>query len=266
MLEPMNASDFDIHSFALLDHESVGSPTEQARALELFRDSVARPSLRALDCEIEENAKSHDPGAEFYELDLADLFQSTVEGYLLTVQAMWERGLRRLLLARDKKLNEGKAADAIKRAVWSSDARSLQAHFLRLLGFPLHAFDSYQDLDLLQCLGNAIRHGEGPSAERVHDLAPSLWSHWLAPGTTIGSGDLEVQISLDAPKYPRFEDVTLKEIVLEQMIQSVNGFWADLEQIRCNSFRRKHESVVRSLAEWPSERLRRRQVRVWTAS
>ena len=68
----------------------------------------------------------------------------------------------------------------------------------------------------------------------------------------------------DAPKSPSFDNVRFHEKVLEQMIQSVADFWEDLECMRCNSFRNKHESVVRRLAAWPEERRQRRIKRVWT--
>lgn len=261
----MSNSDLDIHHFELLDHKSLGFPAGHARALQLFRDSVVSPSLRAVDREIEENARSEEPGSEFFESDLTDLFQATVEGYLLTVQSMWERGLRGLLFSRERRLSGGAEVDALQKATWSSHPKSLQSHFERLLGVPMTAFDSYEDLDLLQNLGNAIRHGDGPSAERVHKLAPSLWWNWIAPGETIQAGSFTITAPPDAPKHPSFNSVTLKEIVLEQMIQSVTGFWEDMECMRCNSFRNKHESTNRQLEAWPEERRRRRSTRVWTA-
>jgi hypothetical protein len=259
----MNNSDFDIHQFVLLDHDSLGFPEGHARALQLFRASVVTPSLREIDREIEENARSEEPGSEFFESDLADLFQATVEGYLLTVQSMWERGLRRLLANRERRLCGGAEVNTLQKALWSSGPKSLQSHFERLVAVPLTSFDSYGDLDLLQNLGNAIRHGDGPSAERVHNLAPTLWWNWIGPGKTILAGPLTIVTPADGPS---FDNVTLKEVVLEQMIQSIAAFWEDLECMRCNSFRNKHESVVRKLEAWPDERQRRRSTRVWMAS
>jgi hypothetical protein len=260
----MRKSDFDIQQFVLLDHESIGFPGEHVRALQLFESSVVRPSLSALDREIEENARSESPGSEFFESDLADLFHATVEGYLLTVQAMWERGLRALLVSRERRLCGGAEASALQRANWASGPKSLQSHFERLLGIPVAALDSYEDLDLLQNLGNAIRHGDGPSAERVHVLAPSLWMNWLAPGQTVQAGPFLIAARPDAPKHPSFNSITLPEAVLEQMIQSVTAFWMDLEFMRCNSFKSKHESVVRQLEARSEERLHRPTMRVWT--
>jgi hypothetical protein len=259
-------ADVDLHSFELLDHDSLGLPEAHVRALELFRNSVVRPSLSAVEREIEDNAKSDDPGAVFFDSDLADLHHDTVEGYLLTVQAMWERGLRALLVKRERALCGGERVDLLRKAHWSqaAGAKGLQGHFERLLGIPMSAFDSYGDLDLLQNLGNAIRHGDGQSAERVHQLAPSLWWNWLPPGESFTAGPFTITIPGDWPRHPSFDKVTLGQDILEQMIRSVSGFWMDLELLRCNSFRRKHESVERRLAAWPGERELRRASRIWT--
>lgn len=194
----MNNSVSDIHQFVFLEHESLGFPGGHARSLQLFRDSVVVPSLRAIDREIQENDRSDDPASNFFESDLADLYQATVQSYLLAVQSMWERGLRRLLVSRETRLfGEGKVVDALQNARWSEDANSLQcksskdaktlqSHFKRLLAVSMTAFDSYDDINLLQNLGNAIRHGDGASAIRVQELAPTLWFDWIAPGTTSG--------------------------------------------------------------------------------
>lgn len=262
----MTKSHLDILQFVFLDHESLRLPEGHADALQLFRDSVVRPSLLAIDRAIEENGRSENPGSVFFESDLADLFQSTVESYLLAVQSMWERGLRSLLVSREKSLNTGSELKTLQKATWSSGARSLQAHFERLLGVPMTAFDSYKDLDLLQNLGNAIRHGDGPSAERVHKLAPSLWWNWIAPGEILHAGPSTITMPDDAPKHPSFNAVTLQESVLEQMIQSVAGFWKDLEYMRCNSFRNNDDLVVKRLSALSEEKRRRQSMRFWIAT
>lgn len=273
----MSESALDPQQFVFLDHESLGLPTVHARSLQLFRDVVVLPSLRALDREIEESVRNGEPGSVFYESHLVDLFQTTVESYVLAVQSIWERGLRSLLILRERRLNGGRDVDKLQNAGWSTEhtaptmftkstrADSLQSHFQRLLAVPMTAFDSYGDLDLLQHLGNAIRHGDGRSAKRVHDLAPTLWFGWLAPGFVVQAGPHNVTVPHDAPKYPSFDNVTVQKIVLEQMIQSVTHFWEDLECMRCNSFRRKDEVVVRHLESFLEERRSRYIKRLWTA-
>lgn len=262
----MNSSKPDIYRFALLHHESLEFPEGHARSLQLFKESVVHPSLNALTSAIDANARDEDPTSVFYENDLAELYQTTVASYLLAVQSMWERGLRKLLITREKALETGIKVADIQMKSWSGKGINLHTYFERLLGIPITAFDSYGDLDLLQNLGNAIRHGDGDSAKRVHELAPSLWFNWLAPGEVIHAGPCCFIVPDGAPKHPSFSEVTLEERLLKQMIQSVTIFWQDLEYVRCNSFRRQDDSVTRQLEKWVAERRTRDNDRFWTSS
>lgn len=255
----------DLYSVTWPDYESIGHPEGHAFSVELFRDSVVRPSLLAIEHEIDEIDRSEDPSAIFPRGNLEDLFQATVEGYVLVVQSMWERALRSLLIAREKKLCKDSQGSALETAPWSGTRLpTLQQHFERLLGVPVVAFDSFEDLDFLQNLGSAIRHGDGAAARKVHKRAPSLWWNWLPPGASIDIGAIKMTIPPDWPKHPPFGKVTLTQAVLEQMIQSVAAFWVDLENIRCNSFERKSESVQRRLDAWPAERAQREHASLWT--
>lgn len=261
----MSTTHVDLHNYCWLDHESVGFPDQHARALLLFRDSLVRPSLLAVEHEIEANALNDHPGAEFFESDLADLFQSTVEGYILTVQSMWERAFRSTLIHREKKLCGGQQVETLQRASWTtSKGIDLQRHFERLFGVPVGAFDSYEDLDLLQNLGSAIRHGDGAAARKVHLKAPSLWWNWLPPGESYTAGPFTIDIPKDWPEHPSFNKITLTQQVLEQMIQSVADFWEDMEDLRCSSFKNKHETTQSRLDKWPEKRKLRKAQRVWS--
>lgn len=259
----MDASDCDIASYAWIDHESIGFPSSHIDTLELFRDSVVRPSLRALDAEIQKHQGSENPAAAFFVDDYAALSQTTVEGYLIALQSMWERGLRSMLILREKSLIHDAQPAVLERALWGDKPACLQGHFQRLMGLPLQAFESYSDLDLLQGLGSAIRHGDGAAARRVHQLCPMLWFNWIAPGEEIVAGPFRITAPLDSPKSPSFDKITLPEAVLEQMIQSVLWFWEDIENMRCNSFRHQHHSVLAKLSAWQAERPCRRGARLW---
>lgn len=266
----MNASIGNIATYMWLDHNSIGSPTSHDSALLLFRDSVIRPSLRVLESAIDDLRNGDDEvAAAFLAEELAEVFQATVEGYLLTVQSMWERGLRGLLILRDKKLcNSGNVA-SLEGAHWGTKPqqgkrKTLQDHFQWLMGVSIQDFDTYADLDLLQSFGNAIRHGDGNAARRIHQLCPSLWWNWMPPGTKVAAGAFRFTMPNDSPRHPTFASITLPLSVLEQMIQSVLWFWEDIENMRCNSFKNKHVSVVRKLAMWEEHRLRRESSRVWT--
>lgn len=258
----------NISSFTWADYESIDSPVTHITALELYRDSVVRPSLKILDTKIDELQRCDQVSADFELLDYAPLFQSTVEGYLLAVQSMWERGLRGMLVNRAKQLSKPERyIGALQRAKWNDNTQSdLHLCFEELLGLSLKAFDSYGDIEILQIIGNALRHGDGASARKLHERCPSLWSNWLAPGTEIELGPFRVSIPPDAPKHPKFADITLTQSVLEQLMQSLIWFWEDLEHIRCNSFRQKHTSVVEKLDLWKMARLARPGNRVWNPS
>jgi len=262
----MPNSVFDPAQHIFPDSEAIRQAITHVYALEMFAQSVVQPSLAALDRQLETADQSDEPAADFMYADLADLFHSTVEGYLLTVQSMWERSLRRMLVECDKRLCAGQNESAIQKARWERDtSRGLQAHFHRLLGFRMSDMYAYGDLDLLQNLGNAIRHGDGPSARRVHELAPNLWHQWLARGTLIQVGPYDITIPLSEPPQPSFETATLNEALLKQMISAVVDFWMDLESLRCHSFRAIHPSTVEQLRAWAQEREARRAVRDWTA-
>jgi hypothetical protein len=261
----MTKSVFDPAQHTLPDSEAIGLAITHVYALEMFTDSVIQPSLAALDRQLESADRSDDPGAAFMYADLADLFHSTVEGYLLTLQSMWERGLRRMLVACDKRLCAGRNESAIQKARWALDTGGLQAHFHRLLNFRISDMYAHGDLDLLQNVGNAIRHGDGPSARRVHELAPNLWHQWLAPGTVIKAGPHTIAIPPTAPTHPSFGTATLSEDLLTQMTRAVVDFWMDLESLRCHSFCAIDPSTVRQLQAWAEERKARRATRAWTA-
>jgi hypothetical protein len=254
----------DVSSFCWIDHESIGFPGSHVQALELFRDSVVLPSLNALDTEIQRLHQSEDPTAIFIADDYTELFQTTVEGYLIAVQSMWERGLRALLIERERKTSQSPKTIEIERATWSGRrAPTLQDHFRHLMGISIQAFDSFQDLDLLQSLGSAIRHGDGDAAKRVHQISPNLWFNWLEPGGEIIAGPFRMTVPSNTQKHPPFESITLPQALLEQMIQSVLWFWEDLERMRCNSFKRKHHSVVAKLSTWRADRSARQSSRKW---
>ena len=253
----------DIYQFALLHHESLEFPHSHERSLRLFKESVVHPSLRSLSSAIDANSRDEDPTAVFLVDDLANLFQATVESYLLAVQSMWERGLRDLLITREERLRTGIKKADLQRANWSAKSDSLQMRFEQLIGLPMTAFDSYADLDFLQHLGNAVRHGDGSSAEKIHSLSPSLWFNWLAPGEVIHACLYPIVVPKDAPKHPSFNEVTVEQRLLEQMIQSVTNFWLDLEYIRCNSFRSKSVSTIQHLEKWVAERSARQTNRFW---
>lgn len=251
----------DLESLRWHDLNLALNASMNIQALELYRDEVVRPALAALDAKHAEARASDEPAKDFWESMLEDAHGLSVEGFLLTVQSMFERGLRRMLGAAAHQ--RGEDVGATRAALWRSAKRKPDLHdlFEGLLGAPLSLFGPHQDLELLQTLGNCLRHGDGNSAVLLHDMVPSLWHHWLPPGTVIPQ--VGFQVPADAPRHPSFDDITLPVDLLEQMIQSVLWFWEDVEFVRCNSFRNKSSSTVRFLDELREARRQRDSRRVW---
>ncbi|QRD67156.1 hypothetical protein H8Z73_22270 (plasmid) [Xanthomonas citri pv. citri] len=156
------------------------------------------------------------------------------------------------------------ATDEIKRAVWSGGKKAtLQDHFLIVTGGRIEWFGEYDDLCFLQILANALRHGDGPSAEQLHRMCPTLWINWCEPGTQIPTGGY---LSANGPRHPSFDDISLPRALLEQMIMAVFAFWEDIEFVRCNSFSNRQPNTEKYLAELRSCKARRPETRVWKPS
>lgn len=212
-------------------------------ALELFRDKVVNASIDTLDRQIDALEHSENEAERAFGVDVyAELRQSTIEGFLLTIQSMHERSLRSLMFAMAVRLGWPKAdCSKLQKALWAlGEKRSVQSEFERLFEAPIHWFGRYEDLDLLWTLANALRHGDGASAQRLHEMCPSLWTQWLAPGSLLPGGRF---VPDNAPAYPRFGRITLTRALLDQMIMTVQGFWEDVEFVRCNSFKQRHRST-----------------------
>jgi len=248
------------------NHELALTAVNQISILEMYRDEVVRPSLRLLGDKLEAFARSHNAADVFAHDDFSDLHHSTVEGFLLTTQAMWERGLRGMMVeAATRQRADEKTIESIKSARWAEkDKVGVQAHFSALFGASLEWFGCYRDLHVLQEMGNALRHGDGRSAVRLHKLCPSLWTHWLPPGTIIPLDNVAFRVPDNAPRHPSFDNITLTSAVLEQMMLAVLWFWQDVEFVRCNSFTRKGAPVVRMLERMRAERAERDAQRLWT--
>ncbi|MCO7468699.1 hypothetical protein NJG16_01285 [Stenotrophomonas maltophilia] len=256
-LDQIRWSDHNVVAFAGLD----------MHALTMFRDEVVAPSLDALEHKISALEQSENSAERIFGADsYAALHHRTVEGFLLTTQSMHERGIRSLLLAIAKhRAWDARAQRGIQRSDWSEDkAASVPGHFKKLLDAPIQLFGDYQDLKVLRVLANALRHGDGSSAEELHTLCPSLWSHWLAPGTVLSIAGIEISVPAGAPSHPLFAAITLPRSLLEQMLFSVVAFWEDIEFVRCNSFSQRDASTESHIAALRNKRTHRHSARVWS--
>ncbi len=259
----MSEEIFGVDGYVILDHASLGNPSVHAQSIEIFLESVVTPTLESLNDKLRQAEFNDDDSYVFVHEELAELHHITVQSFILAVQSLWERALRRTLVEADKRMFAGSQIEAIQGAHWAEQGKGLQYYFHRIYGFSLANMYAYSDLNILQTLGNAIRHGNGKSTTRLYSLAPNLWQMWTPPGTIIKAGPFTVETAKSQSPYPPFESITLTEDLLHQMISSVLDFWMDLESLRCYSLRRIAEGTLRSLAEWQEERINRRSNRVW---
>lgn len=191
---------------------------------------------------------------ELEDFELA--YRYTMQGFSLVVQSMWERQLRTYLLSCAKEQPElGVSAARLKDAKWPE----LQHDFLKLRGVPLSMFESFEDLDLLQTLGNACRHGDGGSARKLFRVCPDIRDQGLKTSHSWWRED-----ERSVPAEPTFERVTIPAVLLQQMVQSVIWFWEDQEIVFLNSqpgdLHKRIGSVDKCLEQ------RKLRQRVWTPS
>ncbi|MES2947514.1 MAG: hypothetical protein V4858_03135 [Pseudomonadota bacterium] len=239
------------------DNLKADGPHTHISVMELFLQSVAQPSLEAVERKLDEIRSSVDPLAGFEMIEYEPLYSSTLQGYFLVVQSIWERQLRGYLIACALELGwVSKDILLLKKDTWER----LQAQFLKLRGIALSEFESFQDLHLLHLLGNACRHGDGDSAKQIFSAYPGLWANWPPTRPEWWDGPP----LKDIPTHPSFEQVTLPHALLKQMVQSVIWFWEDYDYIYTNSIKSKHHTVPRTLGKMRQNRAER--VRVWSAS
>ncbi|WP_457446525.1 hypothetical protein [Roseateles sp. P5_E4] len=221
----------------------------------LFLNDVINPSLDAIEARIGHAQREEGLAADFELIDLEPLHSSTLQGYTLTVQSVWERQLRGYLIACAKEQGwDGEKIDKLQRKDWDW----LCKRFKDLKGVALEAFPSFSDLDLLMLLGHACRHGDGAAARKLFDRCPGLWVNW-PPALPDGWPGEPLK---NVPSYPPFKDVTLTRDLLTQMVIGVIWFWEDWELIYTNSLKRKHWSVHETVKQM--RRRRAERVRVWS--
>lgn len=221
-----------------------------ASAVRLYLDSVVKPALDAIDAQHAKLTSSEDPEAVFMLADMEDLRRSTVEAFALAIQSIWERQLREFLKGCAREL---KRDDAFVASLATDEWTKLVKIFGDLRGLPMHAFDSFQNLELLQLLGNACRHGDGKSARLLYDRWPDLWPMW-PPALPKLWGGPPLQ---NVPRHPPFSQISVPRALLDRLGHAVIWFWEDHNYVYTNSIRRKHESVRSALQGMREERARR---------
>jgi hypothetical protein len=252
---PANAPLPDIETFTWvnLPWADIGTDSHGS-ALELFQRDVVEPAFKVLSDKLLELSASESDLAAFELLDYEPLYCATIEALTLAIQSMWERQLRAYLVACARCLDKEPAYTA---RLHAADWARLQEHFAELRGIELRAFPSFADLDLLQLLGNACRHGDGRSAKALFDRHPWLWPSW-PPDPTLH----EAAEPPAADARPSFQDVAIASELPGQMVLAIVWFWEDQRYIYTNSISQKHTTAVRHLAE--ARQRRQARQRVWT--
>ena len=240
----------DIESFTWDNLQSDIYLGLHANSMRLYLDDIVTPALNAIDTRHNELSRSDDHGAAFELGDMEALRDSTMETFALSIQSQWERQLREFLKGCAHDL---KRSDAYVASLATDNWTKLLECFQDLRGVPLQAFDSFPELDLLQLLGNACRHGDGNSAKKLYERWPELWPNW-PPATPASWFDQSLNCQ---PSHPPFSQVSLSRLLLVRLAEAVIWFWEDHNYIYTNSIKRKHYSVEDSLAKMRNERARR---------
>jgi hypothetical protein len=207
------------------------------RTAQAFLDDVIEPALNALDVHVLNWSESDEAFAAFVQSDAEELLQATNMAFCLSTQAMWERQIRKYLCGCAQQLTGN--ADLARRCMRGS-WNDLNKVFFELRGIHLSDFAEYRELDLLHQLGNACRHGDGPSAQALWHQNPELWPSRDLPSFSMQGSEAE--------RGPQSIDtICIPRDMLRRFVGAIVSFWEEAEYIYLESLERKHESVVAKL-------------------
>ncbi len=210
--------------------------------MQSFFDDVIAPAVRALEGKIAELGRSENPSDVFAQADMEDVLKETKMAFGLSIQSIWERQLRGYLRGCAEEL---RPSDGLATQVAKGNWEKLCTLFLELRGIRLNAFPSFAELETLQLLGNACRHGDGPSAVELAKRCPEMWR--VYPPMPFE----------DQPPDPGPPPVALMDVPVERLrafVTAIAAFWDDAEYIYNESIERKHPSLEAKLARERTER------------
>lgn len=208
-----------------------------------FLNDVVEPSLETLNTKINELATSGEPAAPFICSDTKELLHATTMAFCLSIQSMWERQIRVYLRECARELNP-QLADRAMHDTWFE----IDTLFLELRGIRLSAFGEYEDLNSLQLLGNACRHGDGRSAKLLWERRPELWPEQRPSPPPFAN---EVQADGRVPSFAT-NAITLDHI--QTFVEAIASFWSETEYIYLESIEAKDESVEVKLVQMREDR------------
>lgn len=205
-----------------------------------FHD-VILPALATLDRRIDELGRAGFPGHEFARADMQDVLRETKLAFGLSIQSIWERQLRAYLLGCARELRPGQPVTKKETANWEA----LCALFREMRGIGLDAFPSFPELDLLQHLGNACRHGDGKSATQLAYRSPDLWR-------AIPQMPAKFNLPPLGPPPVAMMDIPVER--LRQFVGAIAEFWRDATYIYNESLEGEHPGLEARLVRERAER------------
>lgn len=202
---------------------------------------MALPALAAIDRDIERWGKTREGGAPFAQADAQGLLQASIQAFCLAVQSIWERQLR--VWVSDCAHTCGGDAQQVKLAQHAPlEQVSRLLHDLR--GGTFAVFPSYPDLEYLQLVGNACRHGDGRSSDALFRAHPEPWPTWTSapyPWPTDHP-------PMGPPAVPSFGQAVLPRELLTRFVNAIAWFWEDVSYVCMNNFAEKDDGIERQLA------------------
>lgn len=222
-------------------HADIGT-WRHAQTLELLLSDVILPGLRSLETKIVALGESDDPGDIFFQSDVEEVLKETKLAYALAIQSIWERQFRGYVkgIAHDLR-PDLKLERKLEKANWYALIRQ----FRSLRGIRLEAFPSFPELDILQHLGNACRHGDGDSARILAARCPDLWK--IEPPLPEAFGG-----PVDIPRTVALIDLPVAR--LHEFVKAIARFWRDAGYIYNESIEGKHETLEKQLERERRER------------
>lgn len=145
---------------------------------------------------------------------LPDLSENLLRAVALTLNSEWQNDAVEWLSETQAFKHHGETDYKAFRA--NSSPKEIDKHVKKLRGCGVASFPEYPTIIELQLVTNAIRHGPGPSLERLHAAHPELW---------VETGDAvrlrPWYLPADEP-MPRFH---VKTEDLTRYKDAVCGFW-----------------------------------------
>lgn len=213
-----------------------------------FLSLVVEPSLAALEQKKAEIAAQPDQAlAAFHLYDHHQLILKTRMALCLGVQSLWEQQLRSYLGNCVVRGDDATTMDKIQNASWDHRRKdqSLKHLFTEIRGLELEGFESYKRLDILQLLGNACRHGPGPSSVTLIKRYPELWPE---------AGARSKQFGVPAETLMPVDGTLITDALLRDLVNAVVLFWLDMRIACTEALIPNNAAMIEELASLRSRR------------